>query len=890
MGGMEGEYILHHHSEDCFVKYDEDYLASGKAAVTESERTQEYNEDGSIFIKQWDSAEEDAAYTELCKMCKSSLIDTEGLSSMYAEFIWSNCFGRPNLSRTTLKILDQNGRILKEQNAEQLMQKAVFENGASIEQLFGLCMKYDAYGAYEAWLEQFSGYTFSDLDIEFSLQINPAEEGHDIFHIRAYPVTDGTKNWVHVELIDLGDNNRVYENEDGTAYQCEGIYSSVELTAANSMDGGHDIWNRDNPGVKFTMRVGCELDSSVTGVSVEAQAAMDKDATGFHNETLSSIVMRTDRKVCGMEEGQVVSARPAYGGSSYINMEYAIAHDSAAGCVRGNGSAAVKAEMTGLTEAQELKGVMAPDLAAPPAVAESGVRKTAQGANHVLITFQPVEDRGSTYYFKAESYSARTGELMCTSNTAKNVLKTGLRGYLYLIDQNPSTRVTASGAANGSSPLAEERVAVEIKPYTQYLHLAALDRAGNLSETTHVKISLDDPELFWLPYTEDIAIDGTVGGRDYGGIYPGEDDRTYYVKADGATPFLLSFGSYLEGAARADYQIDYQIFDIRRTDGAEMAQRHISKLPYTNPLDSEVPVDSTCLVRQTEGQAVLQDAMYIGAARSHQAEKVSFYQAFTVEGTWSGESFTVTPVVGATALDDILYSSWELDTAHALRLVADGTAPVITGLDAFQDIKLIDRTKKSIVVEVTAYDELSGVRDFALQVENLDNYSTAVYTADENGVVRVEVTKDEPLFSGDFMVTAYASDNVGNEAKEDWYVTEFALEAEVQRILAPHDPVFKRGESGILSVTAWGYVDSVEVEFPDFLSEYNQTLDYLGYSDYKEDEKLQFMIPLYAAEGEDYTITVRARKGDRQLELYPTIWTIQVKDSVLDEIRTRLRG
>ena len=50
------------------------------------------------------------------------------------------------------------------------------------------------------------------------------------------------------------------------------------------------------------------------------------------------------------------------------------------------------------------------------------------------------------------------------------------------------------------------------------------------------------------------------------------------------------------------------------------------------------------------------------------------------------------------------------------------------------------------------------------------------------------------------------------------------------------------------------------------------------------------MIPLYADEGIDYEITVRVYKGDRKLEAYPEIRTIQVKDSILDEIRTRLRG
>ena len=50
------------------------------------------------------------------------------------------------------------------------------------------------------------------------------------------------------------------------------------------------------------------------------------------------------------------------------------------------------------------------------------------------------------------------------------------------------------------------------------------------------------------------------------------------------------------------------------------------------------------------------------------------------------------------------------------------------------------------------------------------------------------------------------------------------------------------------------------------------------------------MIPLYADEGSAYEITVRVYKGDRELEAHPAIRTIRVKDSILDEIRTRLRG
>ena len=889
IGGMAGEHILHHHVKDCYSRFDEDYLAGGKASVTETESYQEYNADGSIFVWQWDSTEDDIDHTEQYNVFQSSRVGTDGISGMYAEFLWDNHWGEQILSKTEMKIIDQDGRVLKKLTAEQLLCTPTFHNGANILDLEELCCQFDISGSYEDWIDRFSDYTFSSLTTDFRIDVTPTKDGNDVFHFKVYPVTDGIRNWVHVELTDLS-TGEVYKNKEGDPYLQEGILSEIEISRGNYEDGGWDVWNTGFGGRSMTMRIGCEFDESVKEVFVEAQAARDKNNPGFRHDTLKSIVMQVDRIICKMEEGQCVSAKPAYGGSSYINEDYAVTQISTAGCVSGNGSAAIKAEEIGLTENLELEGVRAFDTAAPFAVAKSGVSKSVRDNSCVMVSFLPVEDRGTEYYFKAESYHIQTGQLMCTSNITKNTLKTGLMGYYYLIDEDPTTIVTASNAVNALEPLTEEEVAVELKDFAQYLHLAAADKAGNVSETVHIEISPDDPELFWLIYTEDILIDSTVGGRDYQNVYPAGNDRLYYVKADGVTPFLLSFASWIDGRARENYQIDYQILDVRYIDGAEEMQRHGSKLLYSIPLDSDAFMSGALFERWVEGQSVLQDAMYIGAERSNLARNVNFYQAFTLDSIWNGQTITVTPVAGASMREGVLYSVWEQDVTHALRLVADGTAPVITGLEALQSIELINRNDGSVVIEVEASDELSGIREFYLQIENLDNFGTAVYRADENGIVRVEVTREEPVFSGDFVVTAYAVDNVGNETEESWYVTEFALEAEVERILAPHDPVFKRGESGILSVTAWGYVDRIEVEFPDFLSNYSQIIDYNGYSDYKEDEKIQFMIPLYADEGIDYEITVRVYKGDRKLEAYPEIRTIQVKDSILDEIRTRLRG
>ena len=650
-------------------------------------------------------------------------------------------------------------------------------------------------------------------------------------------------------------------------------------------------WHQARQDTKITGTLKLNIPEDVEGIYIQCQTEFygigDGDPLSLTTK-ISNIRYSSSEYICGYNDGDVISSKPAYGGSSYANESYAITQSSTAGTRSGDGCASIKSETIGLAEGQELNGVAAADTMAPYAVdQDSIVKEVAFG--QVLVAFGPVKDRGTEYYFKAESYSTRTGQLMCTSNITKNLLITGLDGYLYLLDTESTTNVTLTNAMNSGSPDAERTIPVTPMPYVQYLHIAAVDKAGNVSDTVHVEISKGDPAVAWNLSTDTISIDSKPEESGHGNIYPASDDRTYYVRADGATPFVLSYMSYIHGQARDNYQIDYQIFDSRI--GSGLNQRYISRLPYTVPLSSTDALDGSKFTRQTEGSVILNDAMYTGASRSSRAETLTFYQAFTIDSSFNGETVTVTPVAGATFGASVRYSDWTDDMTHAIYLIADGEPPEITGLEAFQSVALIDRNEGKIVLEISADDALCGVGDFYLVIENEDNHCTMTYTPDADGIIRVEITKDEPVFSGDFTVTASATDNVGNVNQEVWHVTEFALDAQIQRILAPHDPIFKRGESGELYVTTWGYADRIEIEFPDFLSEYNQVIEYLDDPEYRKDEKIRFMVPLDAPknEGASYEVTVRAYKGDKELEQHPSITTIQVNGSVLDEIRTRLR-
>lgn len=582
-----------------------------------------------------------------------------------------------------------------------------------------------------------------------------------------------------------------------------------------------------------------------------------------------------------------VAEYPAYGGSNYINKKYAVTYSQERGARQGDGEASVKALTVGFQDSQKLDAVSAPDLAAPDAIDINNVEQEEAGSDAVLVTFAKPKDNGTAYYHKAESYEAGTDKTLCVSNITKNTLVSGVKGYYYLIDQREDTEVKV-GNAQGMA--AEPEITVPFAGSGCWLHLAAVDVAGNVSETVHVRI--DGNGVAWGLATEPLSIDSVVAGKDNKNIYPAVADRTWYVRADGSTPFLLSFDSHMEGAARVDYQINHQILDSRVVGRDGMEQRYITKIPLTLPVNSTAALNSAEFVQKTEGASVLGDGMYNRAVRSSNAGTISFDKAFTLKPELHGEIITVTPVAGADFRETVVYSVWERDLRNALMIIADGKGPVLSGLEVLKNQQLIDRNSQTVVLNVDASDDLSGIKEFYVKISNEDNFGERIYEPDERGNIRVEITEKDSLFTGDFTVTAHAADNVGNVSEQVCRVTEFALEAKVERILEPHEPVFKRGESGILTITTYGYAERVEVEFPEELTALNPDLNRSYVYDaplYIQEEQLQFMIPLYVPENQNYKITVRAYKGDKRLEEHPVFSTVEVSGSVLDEIRTRLR-
>ena len=128
-----------------------------------------------------------------------------------------------------------------------------------------------------------------------------------------------------------------------------------------------------------------------------------------------------------------------------------------------------------------------------------------------------------------------------------------------------------------------------------------------------------------------------------------------------------------------------------------------------------------------------------------------------------------------------------------------------------------------------------------------------------------------------------------------WYPI-LNIEAEIIRYLEPHDPMFQKGEKGILKIHVYGMCERVKVIFPDlfFVEEDDLNVALLNQEYYlnpqmREDLEQEFYIPLFLENG-NYSVQVTAYKegitGPEEKTVYPDF---KVMGTILDELRTRIR-
>lgn len=690
-----------------------------------------------------------------------------------------------------------------------------------------------------------------------------------------------TNSWGSTDGLNLSKSKYRVMNQNGSTIS-SGSFSSAMNSSSSSGGSGSSWENPDgswggSPDVRdFYGTFHFALPEGTTRIYLYLDFYHNAYDAWFTSK-ITGLSFSGGRKLnCGMTEGQVLSSKPAYGGSNYVSSD-ALMYEMYSGVRSGSGYATLDAEAVGYQESLDLTGVVATDFAAPDKISDQVTKEPLDGKS-ICVTWQTPKDNGTDYYHKVESYLTGSTSMLCKSNVTKNTLVSGVMGYYYLVDQKEDTVVT--GNANY---VQDPHVNVVTAEYNQYLHIAAVDVAGNISDTTHILI--DAKDVLWKLYTKQLVIDASADN-----VYPATD-KSWYVRADGGTPFTLKNEAYMDGTASRGYQLNETIYETVSDDSS--VSRNIIRTASTEIADTSIRTDANGLAYSTDGTTALQQYSYSYTVRSNKNRDLMGVQKFTISRDLSGQTIQVIPVAEADKESDKVYSAHELDEKNKITLIADGEAPVIRGLEIMEDRDLIDRRDGSITIRASAEDELSGVKDFYIVISNSDNAVMKTYTPDENGYINITITNDEPIFSGDFTLLGYAVDNVGNENSLSYGTTEFALASSVERILEPHDPIFKCGESGILTFTTWGYADRVEVIFPESMTALDPTLnkvyDYTDCPGYMITEHLQFMVPLYTPENQNLEVTVRAYKGDKKLEDHPTISVIGVSGTVLDEFRTRLR-
>ena len=755
--------------------------------------------------------------------------------------------------------------------------------------------KVDGFDCYAENNTKTSGYAHTkDDDPRHVIRVGWASNGYstaEFWNLSGYSglATNGntqlnvsvhTNSWGSTSGLSLDKSNYRLMNQNGTTIS-SGSFKSVMNSSSSSGSSGSSWENPDgswggSPDVRdFYGTFHFKLPEGTSRIYLYLDFYHNASSAWFTSEITGLSFSGGRMLTCGYTEGQVLSSKPAYGGSNYVNPA-ATTYVMDSGVRSGDGLLSIQSQAIGYQDTLELQGVIAQDYAAPDKISDYVI--AALSGTQVKINWQKPEDYGTDYYHKVESYLAGSTSMLCESNVTKNTLVSGVMGYYYAVDRNKNTVVTSN-----ANYVKDPYVNVVTADYVQYLHVAAVDVAGNISETTHIQI--DPTEVQWIIYTRRLSIDDTADN-----VYPAAD-RSWYVRADGKTPFTLKHEAYLDGSASPGYQLNETIYETVLADGS--TARNIIRTASADISDTPVKTEASGLSYATEGLPVLQQYSYSYTVRSNQNRDLAGVQKFTISKDLSGQTIQVIPIAEADKESDKVYTAHDLDAQNKISLIADGEAPVIRGLEILENRELIDRRDGSITVTVTADDDLSGVKDFYVVIKNTDNAITKTYLPDVDGSIRITITEDEPIFSGDFTVLGYAVDNVGNENNLSYGTTEFALASSVERILSPHDPIFKCGESGILTFTTWGYADRVEVIFPESMTALDPTLnkvyDYTDCPGYMITEHLQFMVPLYTPENQNLEITVRAYKGDKKLEDHPTISVIGVSGTVLDEFRTRLR-
>ena len=149
-----------------------------------------------------------------------------------------------------------------------------------------------------------------------------------------------------------------------------------------------------------------------------------------------------------------------------------------------------------LTKKTEVLDNSARDIAEPNKV--SNVSTVVDEVNNVHVKFRRPEDNGSTYEYYVKGLD---GSREFTSDTKSATITTGVKKYKYIVDENPTSSkdlISEAGTEYESNGENEE-IAIGNIVYNdnraKYIHIYAIDGAGNTSEVHTQKLEFEEQEI-----------------------------------------------------------------------------------------------------------------------------------------------------------------------------------------------------------------------------------------------------------------------------------------------------------------------------------------------------------------------------------------------------------
>lgn len=669
---------------------------------------------------------------------------------------------------------------------------------------------------------------------------------------------------------------------------------NLEQTSEKEIGGWYGHWDEDGSGICIQ----CGFNYGLYGnedvhawyygedewTCRKCNGTTDEDTGTCRKTTYYLSCEASEGYQCGKTETTVESYKASVGGTSYAAAGYGKKNATlVSGSNNGAGKVTISSQDIGYLESTTLSDVLAKDKTAPGHI--PGYTENLSGEDICLFTVEKPEDFGTVYYHKAESYESGTVKRLATSNITENTLVSGVAGYRYYVDGKASGTVTESHNWTTGN-----QVDVAMLNSVQYLHIAAVDVAGNIGPTLHILVkAIDDaPDIEPDPdYTEDVPVKTEqvlLDDTEY--VYSAGAGK-YYVKADGMTEHTLQLSGYTDGKATNHYQIDWLQMVSMSGTSQEWYRTRIPKVK-TNAGDKEFANVELQTDASKEELTYLEPTSAI-AQRTDSAQKVSLEQRFSIASENDGKQIVVYPRAMAEYQDKEYWSDQNEDRTHSITLIPDGRAPVITGVEALENAGNIDMTEKSKDFVITATDDGSGMRSLVITITNLDNRMQRTYSSD-TGDLLITMMKDDYLFLGDFVVSAEASDNVGNVNLQESESLAFTLDAELKRAREPQNEEFRAGDGAILTITTGGYADKVIIRFPDTLTALNPELDKEYVYEYPpaiKTEVYEFNIPLATPSG-SYVVEVEAWKNGRKLTEELQL-PVQTSGSITEELRTRIR-